>query len=78
MLLLQHATRLVRHAADLEEEAKRSEAKAFYLAKEAEHLQGGAGVVGMDIVMVGRRQACKPLLLLLCWYPVHSKLSGGI
>ncbi|EFN52881.1 hypothetical protein CHLNCDRAFT_138390 [Chlorella variabilis] len=53
-LAAEHATRLVRHAADLEEEAKRSEAKAFYLAKEAEHLQGGAGVVGMDIVMLNR------------------------
>ncbi|KAL4854491.1 Retinoblastoma-binding protein 5 [Chlorella vulgaris] len=37
--LLQLAERLARHAASLEEEAKREEAKACYLASEAEHLE---------------------------------------
>jgi hypothetical protein len=39
--LLQLAERLARHAASLEEESKREEAKACYLASEAEHLGGG-------------------------------------
>ncbi|KAI3431641.1 hypothetical protein D9Q98_004688 [Chlorella vulgaris] len=37
--LLQLAERLARHAASLEEESKREEAKACYLASEAEHLE---------------------------------------
>jgi hypothetical protein len=38
--LLQRAERLARQAADLEEEAKRTEAKAFYLIREADQLEG--------------------------------------
>jgi hypothetical protein len=38
--LLQRAERLARQAADLEEEAKRTEAQAFYLIREADQLEG--------------------------------------
>ena len=38
--LLQRAERLARQAADLEEEAKRKEAQAFYLIREADQLEG--------------------------------------
>lgn len=41
--LLAAAQRLARQAANLEEEAKRQEAQAFYCVREAEQLDGVAG-----------------------------------
>lgn len=60
--MLASAQRLARQAADLEEEAKRSEAQAFYCVREAEQLDGAPACPALCI-------SCIAPSLMHCAFP---------